>query len=344
MIPYTDDHAMKRQQVSSGSRLGAVALALGLLVAPAGALAQGAGRVPTVGILSAAPSSGAVAPRYRQAFEEGLKDFGWVPGQTIHLEYRYVTGGGEQLEVAARELGLRGVDVIVARSTASIRAAKRATATTPIVMSAAGLDPVRAEFIASMGRPGGNITGLSLLNEDLRPKQLQLLREIVPRLSRVGVLAGPSTEGPDQALAEAAAGLRVQLHRVIAARADDLDRVFAELRAARVNGLLVRGEPTVLDANTRRIVTLARQHRLPAVYWLRAFPEAGGLMSYGADLLAVHRRSAYYVDRLLRGARPADLPVEEPAKLALVVNVAAAAEIGLTLPPAIVARADEVLR
>jgi putative ABC transport system substrate-binding protein len=330
----------------SARRLPFIVLVLGILIVPHGTVAQAPARVPAVGILSASTSGpGSAAAAYRAAFERGLRELGWIPGQNIRLEYRYAEGREERLEGLARDLVRLGADVIVARATQSIRAAKRVTATIPIVMSASGQDPIESGFIASLARPGGNVTGLTLLNQELRQKQLELLKEAVPRLSRVAVLGGTSAlpENDRHALEAAAASLNLQLQHVVVQRAVDLDKVFADVAEARIGALLVRADPSVLEPNTQRVVALALKHRLPAVYWLRSYPQAGGLMSYGADLVEVHRRSAYYVDRLLRGGRPADLPVEEPTKLALVVNVKTARAIGLTFPPPILARADEVI-
>jgi len=322
-----------------------IILALSILVVPVAVVAQAPARVPTVGILSAAPASGPTTAAYREAFERGLKELSWIPGQNIRLEYRYAEGKPAQLEGLAHDLVRLGVDVIVARATTSIRAAKRVTAMIPIVMSATGQDPIQSGFIASLARPGGNITGLTLLNQELQPKQLQLLKEVVPRLSRVAVLSGTLAllEKDRQSLEMAAAGLDLRLQHVTAQRPGDLDKVFADMAGTRIGALLVRADPSVLEPNTPRVVALALKHRLPAVYWLRSYPHAGGLMSYGADLIEVHRR-AFYVDRLLRGARPADLPVEEPTKLALVVNIKTARAIGLTFPPSILARADEAIQ
>jgi putative ABC transport system substrate-binding protein len=212
-------------------------------------------------------------------------------------------------------------------------------------MSGSGEDPVQTGVIVSMARPGGNVTGLTLLLPDLRLKQLQLLKELVPGISRIAVLTGSTvpTEKDSQNLDTAAASLGLRLELVDVKQARDLDKVFADLARARVDGLLVWGDPLVLEANMQKVVALALRHRIPAVYWLRAYPETGGLMSYGADLLEVHRRSAYYVDRLLKGARPGDLPVEAPTKFALVVNVKSAKAIGLAFPATIMARADEVI-
>jgi putative ABC transport system substrate-binding protein len=324
-----------------------VILALVIVVVPAAAIAQAPARMPTVGILSAAPAAGpSDSQPYREAFEQGLKELGWVAGQNIRLEYRYAGGAPEQLERLARDLVQLGADVIVARATPSIRAAKRVTATIPIVMSATGQDPIEAGFIASLARPDSNVTGLTLLNRELQPKQLQLLKEVVPRLSHVAVLHGlvALPERERQNLETAAARLDLQLQHVTVRRAGELDKVFADVVGTRIGALLVRADPSVLESNAHRVVALALKHRLPAIYWLRSYPQAGGLMSYGADLVDVHRRSAFYVDRLLRGARPADLPVEQPTKLALVVNATAAKAIGLTFPPSMLSRADEVIQ
>ncbi len=326
--------------------LGRLVLAVAILVVPMHVLAQGRSSVPTVGVLAPGPAELRLSAQGREAFERGLRELGWIPGQTVRIEYRYAESKPDVLEALARDLARAGVDVIVARATPAIRAAKQATATIPIVMSGAGHDPVHLGFVASLGRPGGNVTGLTLLNQDLPAKQLQLLKEVVPRLARVAVLGSRAfalhPKGR-QDLAAAAEALSLQIQHVEVADTDDLDEVFGAMARARVGGLLVRSDPFVLEPNTARITALAAKHRLPAVYWLHTYPEAGGLMSYGADLFEVHRRSAFFVDRVLRGARPADLPVEEPSKLVLVVNLKAARALGLTLPPSVVGRASQVI-
>jgi putative ABC transport system substrate-binding protein len=249
----------------------------------------------------------------REAFERGLRELGWTPGQTVRVDYRYAETKPERLDGLAVDLVRAGADVIVARATPSIRAAKRATATIPIVMSGSGLDPVQLGFVASFSRPGGNITGLTLLNQDLLPKQLQLLKEVVPRASRVTVLGSRAIPLPPkgrQELQAAAERLSIELQHVDLAAAHDLDEAFAAMVRAGAGGVLVRGGDTyILEPNARQVVGLALRHRLPAVYWLDTYLQVGGLMSYGADLLEVHRRSAFYVHRLLRGVRAADLPV-----------------------------------
>lgn len=321
-----------------------VVILFAILLSPL-ATAQMPSRVPTVGVLSSGTAASSAA--YREALERGLEELGWVPAKTIRIEYRYADGKLEQLDKLARDLVRLGVDVIVAWAFPSIQAAKQATATIPIVMSASGQDPVQAGFVASLARPERNITGLTLLNQDLRPKQLQLLKEIVPRLSGVVVLGSrafplPAKDRQNLEATAEALGLRLQFVDVLVA--DDLDQAFADVARAGANGLLVRADPFVLEPNTRRVVALALKTRLPAIYWLRTYPLAGGLMSYGADLIDIHRRSAYFVNRLLRGARPADLPVEEPTRLALFVNVKTARSIGLTISLSILTRADEVIQ
>jgi putative ABC transport system substrate-binding protein len=324
----------------------ALALTLGL-VAPASVLAQTPARVPTIGVLIPGPATIPGATQSREAFEGGLKELGWVPGQTVRVEYRYADGKRERLSALAEELLGAKIDVLVARSSQAIRVAKEATTTVPIVMSASGLDPVQAGYVASLARPGGNVTGLTVLNDELPVKQLELLKEVVPRMSRVVVLASaavPLNTKGREGLDSAARTLGVQLRHVEVRDAAGLDAAFAEAVRAQANALLIRGDPFVMEANDRRVVALADKHRLPAVYWLETYARLGGLMSYGADLLDVHRRSASYVDRILKGARPADLPIEEPTKFELIVNLKTARALGLTVPPSILARANEVIQ
>jgi putative ABC transport system substrate-binding protein len=326
--------------------LSALALTLGIAL-PASALAQASARVPTIGVLSPSPATSPSAAPSREAFEGGLKELGWTPGQTVRVEYRYADGKRERLDALAQELVGAKIDVLVARSSQGVRAAKEATTTVPIVMSASGLDPVQLGFVASLARPGGNITGLTLLNDELPVKQLELLKEVVPRMSRVVVLgsaAVPLNTKGRQALDAAARTVGVQVQHVEIRDAAGLDSAFAEAVRAQANAVLVQADPFVLEANDRRVVALADKHRLPAVYWMDTYAQLGGLMSYGADLFDVHRRSASYVDRILKGARPADLPIEEPAKFELIVNLKTARALGLTVPPSVLARANEVIK
>jgi putative ABC transport system substrate-binding protein len=312
-----------------------IATGLVLIAAMGPVAAQAPERIPVVGVLATGTltSAGIMA---RDAFERGLKELGWVPGRTIRIEYHYAGGKPERLEELARELARPGRDVIVARATPSIRAMTAATTTIPIVMSAAGHDPVQLGFVDSLAKPGGNVTGLTLLNQELPVKQLQLLKEVLPRLSRAVVLGSRAFPLPAKGredLESAAQTLGVPLRHVDVPGAADLDQAFSDMARTPNSGLLVRSDPFVLEPNVERVVALALKYRLPAVYWLPSYTQAGGLMSYGADLAAVHHRSAYFVDRILRGARPADLPVEEPSTFALTVNVKTAQALGLTMPP-----------
>lgn len=322
-------------------------LAVSVFVVPYTAKAQPAPRVPRVVVLTPGLESSGTSVPAREAFERGLKEYGWVPGKNIRVEFRYAEGTSERLETLTREIVQSAPDVIVARASGSIRAVKRVTNTIPIVMSAAGYDPVTLGIVESLARPGGNVTGLTLLNSELPVKQLQLLKEIVPHLGRVGVLGSAAAQRPRPArerLTAAAKGLGIQLQEVEVQSADGLDQAFTDLVRGRVGGLLVLADPFVLESNAARVVALAEKHRLPTVYWLHIYPEAGGLMSYGADLFDILRRSASYVDRILRGARPGELPVEEPTKFSLIVNAKAARTLGLTIPPSVMARVNEIIQ
>jgi putative ABC transport system substrate-binding protein len=326
-------------------RRAVVAVAVAFMIAPLVALGQSR-EVPTVGVLTAGAENTAISAQGRKAFERGLMAAGWIPGRNVRLEYRYGEGNLRQLEEQARELVHLPADVIVARSTAAIRAARQATPTVPIVMSASGLDPIEIGLVTSLARPGGNVTGLTLLIADLLIKQLELLRETVPRLSRVAVLGGtgsPLTPKGRQDLDAAARGVGVRLFYLDVQTQKDLEPAFEEIARWRADGLLVRADPVVLEAHQRRVVALAEKHRLPATYWLYTYADAGGLLSYGADLFSVHERSAVFVDRILRGARPAELPIEEPSKFDLIVNLGAARALGLTISPSVRARASRII-
>ena len=324
----------------------ALGLALGIS-GPVFSLAQAPARVPTVGVLIPGPATSPSVGPTREAFERGLKDLGWTPGQTVRIEYRHAEGKRERLDELARELVGAKTDVLVARSAQAVRAAKEATTTIPVVMSAAGLDPVQLGFVSSLARPGGNITGLTLLNDELLAKQLELLKEIVPRMSRVVVLGSvtaPLNAKGREALDAAGRTLGVQVQYVDVRDLTGLDSAFAEAIRTQANAMLIRADPFVMEANDRRVVALADKHRLPTAYWLETYAQLGGLMSYGADLVDVHRRSASYVDRILKGARPADLPIEEPTKFELIVNLKTARALGLTVPPSVLARANEIIQ
>jgi putative tryptophan/tyrosine transport system substrate-binding protein len=302
-------------------------------------------QVPRIGVLS--PQKSTEPPTLqREPFARGLRELGWTPGVDILIEYRYAEGEVERLPVLAAELVQLPVDVIVARGGAAIRAAQQATATIPIVMSVTS-DPVAQGFIASLGQPGGNITGLSSMSAELRGKQLEILKETVPRVSRIAVLANPNDPGSPSWLHDvqvAAHALRVQLDILAVQSHEDLERAFAAIQHEGIGAFLILTDPLRLDQFHSDIIAFALRQRLPTVYTWRTYPEAGGLMSYGANIAALHYRAASYVDRILKGAKPADLPVEQPTKFELVLNRKTAQALGITIPPIVLFQADEVIQ
>jgi len=276
-----------------------------------------------------------------------LRELGYIEGQNIATEYRYAEGKRERLSEVATELVRLKVDIIVvAGGTGIIRAAKSATKTIPIVMTGGGIDPVEAGLVESLARPGGNVTGITTFARQLAGKRLELLKEAVTKLVRVAVLYDPANLGDilevKELLPVAARELALTIKPWEVRAADDFDRVFAALNKQRPDGLFVTGSP-LMGANRKRIADFAIKSRLPSVS-SRAYVDAGGLMSYGADLADSYRRVAYYVDRILKGAKPADLPVEQPMKFELVFNLNTAKQIGITIPQSVLYRADKVIR
>ena len=251
-------------------------------------------------------------------------------------------------ELAAELVRLKVDIIVVAGGTGPVRAAKNATKTIPIVMTGGGADPVEAGLIESLARPGGNVTGLTTLTRELDGKRLELLKEAVPKLVRVAVLYDPAIPGTSREVKEilpvAARALGLTLQPWEERAADDFEKVFAALNKQRPDGLYVPGGGQLINANRKRIVGFALKSRLPSMYGRREFVDAGGLMSYGADLADSYRRVAYYVDRILKGAKPADLPVEQPTKFELVINLKTAKQIGLTIPPEVLARANRLIK
>jgi putative ABC transport system substrate-binding protein len=276
-----------------------------------------------------------------------LRELGYIEGQNIAIEYRYAEGKVDRLPELAAELVRLKVDIILVVGDSGIRAAKNATKTIPIVMMVGGLDPVKAGFIASLARPGGNVTGLTALNTELGGKRLELLKEAVPKLARVAVLydagsaSGVLDVKEDLPVAARALGLTLQHWEVRSA--ENFERVLASLSKQRPDGLYASSGP-LMRTNQKRIVGLTLKGRLPSIYYDREFVDAGGLMSYGADIADSYRRVAYYVDRILKGAKPADLPVEQPTKFEFVINLKTAKQIGVTIPPNVLARVDKVIR
>ena len=306
--------------------------------------AQQPTKIPRIGVLAAATP--ATAAHLIEAFKQGLHEHGYVEGQNVALELRFGDGKAEQFPILAAELVRLKVDVILALTNPVIDAVRQATQTIPIVMPAAS-DPVGAGFVASLARPSGNITGLTGYSPELNGKRLELLKEAFPKLSRVALLLSPNFPGSTLDLKETQSaarslGLRIQPLEV---RDDfDIDRSFKAMIKERADALTMFPGHPVLFVNRKKIVELAANHRLPTMYSLIEFVDAGGLMFYGPDLLAGYRRAADYVDKLLKGAKPADLPVEQPTKFEFVINLKASRRIGLTIPPNVLARADKVIR
>ena len=315
--------------------------AAGVVAMPAVARAQQPAKVPRLGHLSLRSGP----DELDEAFTQGLRELGHVEGRSIALEYRWAGGKAERLPELAAELVRLKVDLIVAVGTLCAEAAKLATSGIPIVFVGVG-DPVGSGLVASLGRPGGSVTGLTILSTELAGKRLQILRELLPRANRVALLVHrPSSTTPllMREMRAASQQLGIQIAAQEIDTASDLPSAFAAMQRERAQGLVVQQSPITVD-NARRIAELATQHRLPAIYARRDFAEAGGLISYGPNGVAMYRRVAAYVDKILKGAKPADLPVEQPTAFELVINLKAAKALGLTIPPALLVRADQVIQ
>jgi putative ABC transport system substrate-binding protein len=277
-----------------------------------------------------------------------LRELGYIEGQNIAIEYRYGEGKQDRWPALAAEVVRLKVDIIVVTGGAIwVRTAKNATKTIPIVMVGTGGDPVEEGLVDSLARPGGNVTGITNLTTELGGKRLELLKEAVPKLARVAVLYNPASRASvlqmKEVLPIAARALKLTLQPWEVRAADGFEKVFATLNKQRPDGLYVLGGP-LMNANHKRTVGFALKSRLPSMYYNREGVVAGGLMYYGADFADSYRRVAYFVDRILKGAKPADLPVEQPTKFELVINLKTAKQIGLTIPPSVLARADRVIR
>ena len=315
-----------------------------LLVAlSASAQAQQPTKIPRIGFLITSSPS-VIAPRM-DAFQQGLRELGYVEGKNIVIERRHAEGKLDRLPALAAELVRLNVEAIVTSGPTATGPAKGATSTIPIVMTFDD-DPVGSGFVASLARPGGNVTGLSTLAPEISGKQLELLKEIVPRLGRVAVIGTSIRQGTEQALKEieiAAAAFTMKVQYLDIQIPQDIETAFRAAAKERADALLVLQSP-VFNAQRARIGDLALKSRLPATYPRREFVEDGGLMSYGVSISDLDRRAATYVDKILKGAKPADLPVEQPKKFEFVINLKAAKQIGLTIPPNVLARADKVIR
>ena len=322
-----------------------VIVAISILTLQSVADAQPGAKVPRVGIITPQSSSDPQVQRAFDVFRQALRELGYVEGQNVALEYRWAEGKYERLPGLATELVRSKVDVIVATGgVLSGQAAQRATRTIPIVVTGAP-DPVAAGLVTSLARPGANITGLAQVSDQLVGKELELLREVVPRVTRVAVLWNPTNSGNTQQLRaaqRAAAALELRLQPVEVRSSAEIDTAFEVITRERAEALLVLLDATFYDQRAR-IVDLAARNRLPAVYGYSVFAEAGGLMSYAANRFDMVRHIAVYVDKILKGAKPADLPIEEPRKFELVINLKTAKTLKLTIPPSMLLRADQVI-
>jgi putative ABC transport system substrate-binding protein len=319
------------------------ALTLGLFAAPLVAEGQQAGKVYRVGTLGEKSSDPAEA-RLWQAFRQSLRERGWIEGGNLLIESRWAEGNAARLPELAADLVRLKVDLIVARSSIYVRAAKEATSSIPIVFPIHN-DPIGTGQVASLARPGGNITGLATLQTDIYPKALELLSLAVPAAKRIAVLWSPDnpTHTPGlKALDEAGRTLGVKLQAVGARTGTDLEGAFSAMARARAQAVLVLASPAFF-AERQRVVELAMTHRLPTMFGLKEAVEAGGLMSYGADYGDLFRRAAIYVDKILRGAKPGELPVEQASKFELVINIKTATALGLKIPQSLLGRADQVI-
>jgi putative ABC transport system substrate-binding protein len=321
-----------------------VILALLLIATPLVGGAQQAGKVYRLGFLGGVRSDTSGGERLWGALLEGLREFGYVEGENIVVERRYTEGKEDRLPALAADLVRLKVDVIVAGATQPVHAAVRATTTIPIVMPNHS-DPVGSGLVASLARPGGNVTGLSIINPELTAKRLELLKDALPGIGRVAVLSNPTHQAHPSMLSEvdvAARGLGLQILRLQARSADDYERAFSVMARERAEAVLVLGD-VMFWLHRARIAELAAKRHLPTMFSQREHVEAGGLMSYGADLADNYRRSASYVAKILRGASPADLPIEQPVKFELVINLKTAKAFGLTIPASVLARANQLL-
>ncbi len=317
-------------------------IASGILLGAHGALfAQTPDRVWRIGVLSTLSGPDEAI----RAFVEGLRGLGYVEGRNLSIEFRWAAGKVDRLPELAKELGLLKVDVIFAPSGATALVAKGATSSTPIVM-AIGADPVAIGLVGSLGRPGGTVTGTTNMSTDIAGKSLQLLREWFPKTTRIAVLArkgAPATPLYPEQLRAAAQVAGVVLVLQQANQPEALAGAFAAMQQARAQALVVMASPFTSE-HRKQIVELAAQHHLPAVFGRREFVEAGGLMSYGPSQLALTRRAAYFVDRIIKGAKPADMPVEQPNTFELLINAKTTKALGITIPQSLLLRADEVIQ
>jgi putative ABC transport system substrate-binding protein len=325
-------NAMKRREF--------ISLVGAAVIAPAAA--EQRGKIWRIGMLETV--SPALNAANLAAFRDGLRSVGYVEGQNLVIEYRSADGDAARFPQLAAELVHATVDVIVTRGTPAVMAAKDITTTIPVVMAASG-EPLTSGVISTLARPGSNITGLSAFTNELIPKRIELLMQLVPRIARIGFLqdmANPIAQSQWEELRRAAQSVRIDAVVIDVRKSEDLVRAFETAQTERINALFV-GNDTVTQANRRAIVALASQHRLPTGYATREFVDAGGLMAYAVNYADLYRRAAIYVDKIFKGAKPAELPVEQPTKFDLIINIKTAEELNLTVPPTLLALADEVI-
>ena len=330
----------RKSKIRNPKRSWSIAVAVTFAMCGAVAQAQQPGKVPRIGVLFI----GGRDQPHLESFKQGLRERGYVEGENIILEYRYAEGKEDRLPELAAELVQLKVDVIVTTADVSADAAQQATKTTPIVLTTG--DPVAWGLAESLARPGGNVTGLSVVLADLSGKRVEILRETLPKMTRVAALWSPREKVATAVFKEtkaAAQAFSLQLHSFQVQTLQDIEKAFAEMPKVRPNALVVLLSPLV-TLHSKRIVELALKHRLPGIYPTRQFVEEGGLMAYGPLIGDLYRRAATYVDKILKGAKPADLPVEQPMKFEFIINLKAAKQIGVTIPHEVLARADKVIK
>jgi putative tryptophan/tyrosine transport system substrate-binding protein len=333
----------QKSKIQNRKLVGIVALVITFAMCGVEVRAQQATKIPRIGFLFVSSLSSNSARI--EAFQQGLHDLGYIEGKNIAIEWRSAEGRPDRVPALAAELARLKTDLIVTAGPAATRPVKDATVTIPIVM-AQDTDPVGNGFVTSLARPGGNITGLSTLSPELSGKQLELLKEIVPKLSRMAVLGISTRPGNAQALKEmelAATGFKVQLQYLDVLDLKDIEPAFRAASKEHANAVLLLGNP-IATSHRRQIIQLAAKNRLPAIYDRPEFVADGGLMTYAVSQNDLYRRAATYVDKILKGAKPADLPIEQPTKFEFIINLKAAKQIGLTIPPNVLARADRVIK
>ena len=323
------------------SILSLFALVVTLVGCAAMADAQQAKKVPRIGYASGGPGVDTF-----EAFRQGLRELGYIEGQNVFIEHRDAEGRLDRMPALVDELVQQKVDVIVATNNVVIRSAKKATKTIPIVMRSS-VDPVAAGYVNSLARPGGNITGFTNLSRDLSAKRVELLKEMFPRMSRMGILWDVDGPGPKVAFKEyqaAARALKLHVQSVeVRGPSPDFENIFQNLQKPGPDSLIIVANP-LISAHLRQVLELSAKYRLPSMVETSRYAQAGGLLSYGANETDLYRRAAYYVDKILKGTKPADLPVEQPMKFELVINLKTAKQIGVTIPPNVLARADRVIK